>query len=95
MKTKSDYSHKVHDDGITERQIRFYPPDDKRSFITVYQCVDVETMTYEQVSINWSAIGSVSIDKARHFGNALNEAVALARNWNESAGKKPKGIKGN
>lgn len=94
MKTKSDYSHKIFDDGVTHRQIRFYPPDDNRSFITVSQDVDYETLTYKESCVNWSAIGTVSIDQARQFGNALNEAVAMARHWNESAGKKPKGIKG-
>jgi len=94
MKTKFDYSHRTHDDGISNRQILFYAPGDNRDRIRVTQIVDYDTLTYGQVIINWSAIGSVSVDQARQFGNALNEAVAMARHWNESKGKKPKGIKG-
>lgn len=94
-KSKSqDYTQVVTDDGEGSRSIGFHDPNWKAgdSFVNVTQEVDYKTKTYKPAMVSWVAIGKVDVDEARHFQNAVDRAVAIARLWNEKIGKKPDGV---
>jgi hypothetical protein len=60
-----------------------------RSFITVYQYLNIGDFTWSVADINWAAIGDTLPEGAKKFAEALVFAADLAAKWSlERGGKK-------
>jgi hypothetical protein len=63
----------------------------QESRVSVQQDTDrdytTRNKTVKRATVNWSALGSVGVEKATAYMEALKKATALAEEWNIDAGK--------
>ncbi len=71
--------------GLTRTCI--FKAKNKHEMITVFQSSSIRDRKLEPATINWVSPGSTAWKDTLEFYNALSEAIAICKRWNQDAGK--------